>query len=91
MGIKDIFIIPGIPNTMINRSYYEIYGAMKNKVDYVKNLLSLGAVTLRKPKMTAFTCSDEPTDQYIDCHAPSTYQAINTKARPEARAVWPHR
>lgn len=70
MGVKDIFDVHGLKTTMMSRAYTELYGPRDGSADYVTKLLSLGAVILGKTRMTAFACSDEPTDQYVDFHCP---------------------
>jgi Asp-tRNA(Asn)/Glu-tRNA(Gln) amidotransferase A subunit family amidase len=55
---------------MMSRSFTSLYGPEEESADYVKKLLSLGAVILGKTKMTQFASSDEPTDQWIDFHCP---------------------
>ncbi|KAI1084627.1 putative amidase [Whalleya microplaca] len=69
-GLKDIFRLAGVQTTMMSRTYTELYGPESDSADYVKKLISLGAVIVGKTKMTQFASSDEPTDQWIDFHCP---------------------
>jgi len=70
MGVKDMFQLPGGKSTMGSRAYTELYGPDQESADFVKKLISLGAVIVGKTKMTSFASSEEPTDQYIDFHCP---------------------
>jgi Asp-tRNA(Asn)/Glu-tRNA(Gln) amidotransferase A subunit family amidase len=47
---------------MMSRSFTDLYEPEQESADYVKKLLSLGAVIVGKTKMTQFASSDEPTD-----------------------------
>jgi Asp-tRNA(Asn)/Glu-tRNA(Gln) amidotransferase A subunit family amidase len=55
---------------MMSRSFTDLYEPGQESADYVKKLLSLGAVIVGKTKMTQFASSDEPTDQWIDFRCP---------------------
>lgn len=69
-ALKDIFSLEGVKTTMMSRSYTELFGPDTSSAEYVRKLLSLGAVIVGKTKMTQFASSDEPTDQWIDFHCP---------------------
>lgn len=69
-ALKDIFRLEGVKTTMMSRSYTELFGPDTGSAEYVRKLLSLGAVIVGKTKMTQFASSDEPTDQWIDFHCP---------------------
>ncbi|KAF2652401.1 putative amidase [Lophiostoma macrostomum CBS 122681] len=68
LAIKDIYKLAGVKSTMSSRAYTELYGPDEESADYVRKLVSLGAVIVGKTKMTSFASSEEPTDQYIDFH-----------------------
>lgn len=68
--LKDIFRVAGVKTTMMSRAYTDLYEPETESADYVKKLISLGAVIVGKTKMTQFASSDEPTDQWIDFHCP---------------------
>ena len=67
LSLKDIFRLKGVKITM-SRGFTAVYEREEESADYVKKLLSLGAVIVGKTKMTQFASSDEPTDQWIDFH-----------------------
>ncbi|KAI0867911.1 putative amidase [Hypoxylon argillaceum] len=69
-ALKDIFSLEGVKTTIMSRSYTELFGPDTSSAEYVRKLLSLGAVIVGKTKMTQFASSDEPTDQWIDFHCP---------------------
>lgn len=71
VGLKDNYHLAGVKTTMLSRAYTELYGPETESADYVKKLLSLGAVIVGKTKMCAFASSDEPTDQWIDFTCPT--------------------
>ncbi|KAF2806256.1 putative amidase, partial [Mytilinidion resinicola] len=70
MGVKDIFRLEGVKLTMMSRPWIELYGPDEESADYVKKLISLGAVIVGKTKMASFASPEEPTDQWIDFHCP---------------------
>jgi hypothetical protein len=70
MGIKDIFRLEGTQLTMMSRTWTEIYGPDEESADYTKKLIELGAVIVRKTKMTSFASPEEPTDQWVEFHCP---------------------
>jgi Asp-tRNA(Asn)/Glu-tRNA(Gln) amidotransferase A subunit family amidase len=68
--VKDTFDIAGIKTTSSSRAYSELYPPRAESADFVKKLVSLGAVIVGKTKTTSFASADEPTDQWIDFHCP---------------------
>lgn len=70
ISIKDIYKLRGTKRTMMSRSYTELYEAEAENADYVKKLISAGAIIVGKTKITQFAGADEPTDQWIDFHCP---------------------
>jgi Asp-tRNA(Asn)/Glu-tRNA(Gln) amidotransferase A subunit family amidase len=56
---------------MMSRAYTELYPPQDDTSNYVKLLISLGAVIVGKTKMTSFACYDEPTDQWINFMCPT--------------------
>ena len=70
-GLKDCFNLAGVRTTLSSRAFTELYEPETENAEYVKKLLSLGAVIVGKTKMTNFASSDEPTDQWIDFMCPT--------------------
>jgi hypothetical protein len=54
----------------MNRANAELYGPKEASADFVKDLVSKGAVIIGKTKLCAFASAEEPTDQWIDYHCP---------------------
>ena len=55
---------------MMSLAYTQLYGPEDHSAEYVRKLISLGAVIIGKTKMAAFASADEPTDMWIDYHCP---------------------
>ena len=71
VAIKDVVDIACLKTTLSSRDYAALYGPAKTHAEYVKKLLSLGAIIIGKTKTSTFACADEPTDQWIDFHCPT--------------------
>ncbi|KAI6086535.1 putative amidase [Hypoxylon rubiginosum] len=70
ISVKDIFKVTGIKTTQNNRAWVDLYGPDDETALFVQRLIELGAVIVGKTKMHAFASAEEPTDQWIDFHAP---------------------
>lgn len=68
--IKDNYRLSGVKTTMSSRPYEATYGRDNVTADFAHRLVQLGAVIVGKSKMSAFASSEEPTDQWVDFHAP---------------------
>ena len=55
---------------MTSRCYNELYPSESETAEYVRSLVSLGAVIVGKTRMCSFAAGQEPTDQWIDFHCP---------------------
>ncbi|KAG8162641.1 hypothetical protein KVR01_007119 [Diaporthe batatas] len=70
ISIKDNFKIAGVQTTQNNRAWCSLYGVENETAKYAQQLITLGAIIVRKTKMCSFASSEEATDQWIDIHAP---------------------
>ncbi|KAH6694856.1 putative amidase [Leptodontidium sp. MPI-SDFR-AT-0119] len=70
VSIKDIFHLEGIRTTFGSRDWTALHGPDRDSADYVKNLISLGAIIVGKTTSSIFAGPDMPTDQWIDFHSP---------------------
>lgn len=70
ISVKDCYRILGVKTTMSSRPFVETYGPDNETAAFVNELIGLGAVVVGKSKMSAFLSAQEPTDQWIDFHAP---------------------
>jgi Asp-tRNA(Asn)/Glu-tRNA(Gln) amidotransferase A subunit family amidase len=70
ISIKDNWSLAGVKTTLSSRPYEATYGPDTKTADFINKLLSLGAVVVGKSRMSAFASSEEPTDQWVDFHAP---------------------
>ena len=70
ISIKENFRLAGVKTTMSNRAFTELYGPDEETSTFVQQLIDMGAVIVGKTKLSAFASSEEPTDQWIDFHAP---------------------
>jgi Asp-tRNA(Asn)/Glu-tRNA(Gln) amidotransferase A subunit family amidase len=68
--VKDNYRLAGVKTTMSSRPYEATYGPENETALFVQKLMKLGAVVIGKSKMSSFASSEEPTDQWIDFHAP---------------------
>lgn len=68
--IKDNYRLSGVKSTFSSRSYEATYGPDKDTAILVQKLIKLGAIIVGKSKMSAFESAEEPTDQWVDFHAP---------------------
>jgi hypothetical protein len=68
--IKDNFKVQAIQTTQSNRAYVGLYGPEQDSAQYVRKMVDLGAVIVGKMKLSAFSSSEEATDQLIDFHTP---------------------
>lgn len=60
----------GVKTTMSSRPFAETYGPDSETVTFVTELIDLCAVEVGKSKMIVFLSFQEPTDKWIDFHAP---------------------
>ena len=70
IAIKDCYTLHGIKTTLSSRPFEETYGPDGSSATFIRNLIHLGAVIVGKTRTSAFLSSEEPTDQWIDFHAP---------------------
>lgn len=70
ISIKDSFRLMGIKSTLSSRPYEATYGPDTETAEFAQKLIDLGAVIIGKSKMSAFASAEEPTDQWVDFHAP---------------------
>lgn len=69
-AVKDNYRIANIRTTQSSRAFVATYGPETETAHFVQSLISLGAVIVGKTRMSAFASSQEPTDQWLDFHAP---------------------
>ncbi len=70
ISLKDNFRLKGIKTTQSNRAFVDTYGLETETAGYVEKLINMGAVIVGKTKLSAFSSSEEATDQWIDFHPP---------------------
>lgn len=70
IAVKDNYRLSGVKSTFSSRPYEATYGPDKETALLVQNLIKLGAIIIGKSKMSAFASAEEPTDQWVDFHAP---------------------
>lgn len=70
ISVKDNFKVAGIRTTQTNRAWTSLYGPEEETAAFIQNLVNLGAIIVGKTKMCSFASSEEPTDQWVDFHAP---------------------
>lgn len=70
ISIKDCYHLRGVKTTLSSRPFEQTYGPDSETASFVRRLIELGAVVVGKSKTSAFLSSEEPTDQWIDFHAP---------------------
>lgn len=68
--IKDNYRLSGVKSTFSSRAYEATYGPDNETAVFVQQLMKLGAVIVGKSKMSSFASAEEPTDQWVDFHAP---------------------
>lgn len=70
ISIKDCYRLRGVKTTLSSRPFEQTYGPDSETASFVQRLIEFGAVIVGKSKTSAFLSSEEPTDQWIDFHAP---------------------
>ncbi|KAK4446469.1 amidase signature enzyme [Podospora aff. communis PSN243] len=70
IAVKDNFQLAGVKSTFSSRPYEATYGPYKDTALLVQKLIKLGAVIVGKTTTSAFASAEEPTDQWVDFHAP---------------------
>ncbi|KAK3984184.1 amidase signature domain-containing protein [Cladorrhinum sp. PSN332] len=68
--VKDNYRLAGVKSTFSSRAYTATYGPDTTTAVLVQQLIDLGAIVIGKSKMSSFASAEEPTDQWVDFHAP---------------------
>lgn len=93
VSVKDNIKIAGIKTTLMSRAFAEMYPPLElSTAEILKVMINLGAVLVGKTKLSAFASAEEPTDQWIDFHAPfnpraDTYQSPSGSTTGGATAL----